>query len=675
MIPKSGMMGRDDFIWWLGVVESRKDPLMLGRCKVRILGWHPKSKIGQDSLATEDLPWAYPMQPITSAAQTQVGQTPLGVVEGTWVIGFFQDGEEAQYPVMMGSLGGWPETPNDPTIGFNDPRPAIVKPRWTTDSAGRAIENDKEVKLKWPRPPYNVTLNPTSSPTIVEYGDFNAKPRSGYPDIDFLYEPTTHRLARGLKDRSAKIKASETNSGESLVQWKFDNLVKDVVKPKPVKFADTPVGRVPIGHQQKWSEPGTPYATEYPYNHVTASESGHIFEVDDTPGAERLNWHHRSGTFTEIHPRGTKVEKTVSNCYEIVYQNSYKKVYGHNLQNIDGSYELFVNQSKASFNDYYTKVGGRGNEVHILDGGSFQISSNSGTFQTTSRGVSIKADEEILLEANKITLTYGESDTKINGTSNTKVDGEYNVSASNLELKGDNRLILNGARTTADVAVESHEKIRATPAATTQGGSADAKLIQTVFGQITLNSINATKTFTNDDGGINLNYGPILPGTGMGAGANIIMDGLGDVKINSILGTTGVDIIVGKGDMYSTVTAGDVVYTLPKGSFDVTTLLGDVVFSSTSGKFEGSFGKSFELTTKGTGKVEAKGTLDMVGSAVTLDAKTINFVKNSKEAFILGNKFIEKFVEHQHATGTGPSGPVMDASPYTNHLSKKIFGS
>ena len=48
------------------------------------------------------------MNPITSATVSGVGQTPLGVVEGTWVVGFFQDGADAQQPIIIGTLPGVP---------------------------------------------------------------------------------------------------------------------------------------------------------------------------------------------------------------------------------------------------------------------------------------------------------------------------------------------------------------------------------------------------------------------------------------------------------------------------------------------------------------------------------------------------------------------------------------
>lgn len=90
-----------------GVVENRQDPMKLGRCQVRIIGLHTHEK---SLLPTEDLPWAYPMQPVTSAAMSGIGHAPVGPVEGTWVVVLFRDDDE-QYPVIMGTLGGIPQRP------------------------------------------------------------------------------------------------------------------------------------------------------------------------------------------------------------------------------------------------------------------------------------------------------------------------------------------------------------------------------------------------------------------------------------------------------------------------------------------------------------------------------------------------------------------------------------
>jgi len=108
------------FVWWQGVVEDRNDPLQLGRCRVRILGFHPQERA---AVATEQLPWAFPLQDITSAAMSGIGHAPVGPVEGTWVIGFFRDGENAQEPVIMGTIGGIPQAPvgNQQGLGFFDP--------------------------------------------------------------------------------------------------------------------------------------------------------------------------------------------------------------------------------------------------------------------------------------------------------------------------------------------------------------------------------------------------------------------------------------------------------------------------------------------------------------------------------------------------------------------------
>lgn len=119
--------GLDKVCMFFGVVEDRNDPLTLGRCKVRIFGVHPDDKT---LIPTEDLPWAMPIQPITSAAIGGVGHAPVGPVVGTHVVGFFADGLDRQIPFFFGTIAGGSQqfnydTPSDTgTDAAGNPLPA-----------------------------------------------------------------------------------------------------------------------------------------------------------------------------------------------------------------------------------------------------------------------------------------------------------------------------------------------------------------------------------------------------------------------------------------------------------------------------------------------------------------------------------------------------------------------
>ena len=97
-------IGSDGFKWWIGQVETptTEDPKKSGRCKVRIVGLHPKNC---NSVKTEDLPWAISTFPVTTphipGASTTVSNK---LNKGSWVIGFFLDNEQ-QHPCVIGSIG------------------------------------------------------------------------------------------------------------------------------------------------------------------------------------------------------------------------------------------------------------------------------------------------------------------------------------------------------------------------------------------------------------------------------------------------------------------------------------------------------------------------------------------------------------------------------------------
>ena len=136
-------LGQDGFIWFVGVVEDRTDPKHLGRVRVRCLGYHTENKI---DLPTADLPWAMPMLPITSSGISGIGQTPLGLVEGSWVLGFFRDSTYAQEPIIIGSLPGRPSEEAGDT-GFYDPNKIFPRHINEPDTNRLAVNNEDNPHL------------------------------------------------------------------------------------------------------------------------------------------------------------------------------------------------------------------------------------------------------------------------------------------------------------------------------------------------------------------------------------------------------------------------------------------------------------------------------------------------------------------------------------------------
>ena len=186
-------------------------------------------------------------------------------------------------------------------------------------------------------------------------------PFDTYPKT--VNEPDTNRLVRGT--------IGETHP--SLIKRRGMKQTEVPISTKPhLATGVQPGGKA--DPRRTWNEldPKSNAPTYYPYNHVHESECGHIHEVDDTPGGERLLQQHISGTFTEIHPTGDKVVKVVGESYEIVIKDKSiliegdlnLTVNGNKNELIKGDYVLEVEGDMFSkiHKNQRIKVGARGEE-------------------------------------------------------------------------------------------------------------------------------------------------------------------------------------------------------------------------------------------------------------------------------------------------------------------------
>lgn len=200
-----GFMGKDGFAWFFGVVEDRMDPLEAGRVKVRIFGYHSENKT---LLPTKALPWATPIQPVTSPAVSGKGFSSVGLLEGTWVLGFFADPGSYQVPIIMGALSGInaaniKELNENYGTGFQDIRTPDDLKNFPTDQVSRTypdglgIQGDKhgaQIKNAQASLPY---------PTPLYTAKASGK-KQGTPDLNILALNDEKRLQKTIVDLKTK---------------------------------------------------------------------------------------------------------------------------------------------------------------------------------------------------------------------------------------------------------------------------------------------------------------------------------------------------------------------------------------------------------------------------------------------------------------------------------------
>ena len=369
-------MGKDGFTWFVGVVEDRNDPKKLGRLRVRCLGYHAKEL---NKLPTADLPWAHVMNPITSATVSGVGHTPLGAVEGTWVVGFFIDGPDAQQPMIMGTLPGVPKDlpVKDAVNGFQDYINANY-PKYKESDVNRLARNDDD------SPHSTLTLRKADRDLAV-----------GTAQIDGVF------------------------SGVAQI-------------PQDLDLITNKQGRAEGG---VWNEPETEYAATYPRNHVFETEGGHLKEYDDTPDKERIHERHASGSGYEIFSDGTKVTRVKQDNYNIISNDEYCHIQGNSRETIDKGVRIRVNALGQSGNNYNVEVG-QGSNVNIeVNGGNINLTT-LGSGQDAG-DININAARDLKIQVGRnMTMDVIETITETSKTKTQSTQNTHQQNAATHDING-----------------------------------------------------------------------------------------------------------------------------------------------------------------------------------------------------------------------------------------------
>lgn len=171
--------------------------------------------------------------------------------------------------------------------------------------------------------------------------------------------------------------------------------------------------------------PSDTATVRYPYNRPKVYEAGHFKEYDSTPGNERIQERHRTGTGYEIDASGTLKTLVVKDNYTAVMGNDYILVHGH--VNIIAKGDVGVKAGGSitldSGQDLNLNVGGNVNwnvagDVRENVHGSHNAMVHGDTAMQSGGFIKIGGDGDAQIEAGSVSLVARDGNVNLQATEN-----------------------------------------------------------------------------------------------------------------------------------------------------------------------------------------------------------------------------------------------------------------
>ena len=353
---------------------------------------------------------------------------------------------------------------------------------------------------------------------------------------------------------------------------------------------------------------------------MTYSESGHLFEMDDTPGKERVRLMHRSTSYIEYLNDGDRVDNTVGKKYDMVDSDMSIHALGNSFTSINGFYDLYVKGNAKT-------VSPSPNDSTASSAFNIKVGSGNASLVTDNGDINIVAggNGRVILKGTDVVFTSGDGkpiDQKTFGLDNYNLKGvgmgSVELRSKSMNLRSEGALQLNSSNhniVTGDYTINANKTIKM---------SATFGAKETINGLLTLG----------------------IPGEpNVGKQINILG---GKMEVNSINPLGGFDVNVG-----------------PVGSLTSSSMnaLGYKVDTLGQIKMDAKLGMKFDTLL--TYNVDAKTALSLKTAMGEMSLSPAGQITLKGPAFSLGallDELMTALAQLTVPTGTGPSGPPINAA-------------
>ena len=221
-------------------------------------------------------------------------------------------------------------------------------------------------------------------------------PSGDYPKRDYNFGPSINKAALGTK-----INKLYTGGGE--------------------------IG-VPLGITEQMP-------SQYPFNQVDETPSGHVIEMDDTPGGERILIRHRRGAGVELRADGSVVLSALKNKVEVTGGDHTVIVEGHGNLVYNGNLNLKVS------GDYNVEVGGNYNidvagnrKERTKRNLNYEVSGDTVENYLGTRSQKVVGNNITMMLSDNAIVVKGDSKIAAEGNHLVSAQGDCRISATNAEI-------------------------------------------------------------------------------------------------------------------------------------------------------------------------------------------------------------------------------------------------